>query len=109
MSATDLKIARRLSGTERQRLLAEHRLWEQVAERGAIRRSFRFSDFAEAFGFMSAVAITAEGMDHHPEWSNVHGRVEILLSTHDVEGLSQRDVALAQRIDALALLFGAGL
>ncbi len=67
----------------------------------AIGRRFRFKDFSEAWGFMARVALLAEKQDHHPEWSNVWNRVEIVLSTHDAGGLSTRDVALARAIDAL--------
>lgn len=108
MKPFDAPIARRLGEAERRRLFAQHPQWQMMAERDAIRRSFRFADFAEAFGFMSAVAIAAEGIGHHPDWSNIYDRVEIILTTYDVEGLSQRDAALAQRINELALLFGAG-
>jgi 4a-hydroxytetrahydrobiopterin dehydratase len=66
-----------------------------------IRRKLRFTDFAEAFGFMARVAILAEKADHHPEWFNVYNRVDILLTTHDAGGLSQRDVQLASAIDAI--------
>lgn len=69
--------------------------------RDAIRRAFRFADFSAAWGFMSRVALLAERMDHHPEWSNVYNRVEILLTTHDAGGLSEKDVALAEAIDRL--------
>ncbi len=75
--------------------------WRLAEGRDAIRREFRFKDFSEAWGFMSRVALLAEKHDHHPEWSNVWNRVEILLSTHDAGGLSERDVSLAQAIDAL--------
>jgi len=75
--------------------------WTPAAGRDAIRREFRFRDFSEAWGFMARVALLAEAQDHHPEWSNVWYRVEILLSTHDAGGLSARDVRLAQAIDAL--------
>jgi 4a-hydroxytetrahydrobiopterin dehydratase len=75
--------------------------WAAVAGRDAIRRGFRFRDFTEAWGFMARVALLAAQQDHHPEWSNVWNRVEILLTTHDAGGLSARDVALAQAIDAL--------
>jgi len=63
----------------------------------------RFGDFAEAFGFMTRVAILAEKADHHPEWFNVYNRVDILLTTHDAGGLSQRDVNLATAIDAITV------
>jgi 4a-hydroxytetrahydrobiopterin dehydratase len=77
-------------------------LWAYDAEARGIRRILRFADFAEAFGFMTRVAILAEKADHHPEWFNVYNRVEILLTTHDAGGLSERDVALAKAIDAFA-------
>ena len=75
--------------------------WEMVPGRDAIRRAFRFRDFSEAWGFMARVALLSEAQDHHPEWSNVWNRVEIVLSTHDAKGLSARDVRLAQAIDTL--------
>ena len=68
---------------------------------GKLRRELKFSDFSEAFGFMARVALAAEKLDHHPEWSNVWNRVSISLTTHDTGGLSNLDLALAQRIDAL--------
>ena len=68
----------------------------------AIRRSLRFADFSEAFAFMTRVALAAEKADHHPDWSNVWNRVEIALTTHDAGGVTDRDVALAAAIDALA-------
>ena len=77
-------------------------LWTYDPEAHGIRRILRFSDFAEAFGFMARVAILAEKADHHPEWFNVYNRVEILLTTHDAGGLSQRDVDMASIIDAIA-------
>lgn len=75
--------------------------WRLAEGRDAIRREFRFRDFSEAWGFMARVALLAEAQDHHPEWSNVWNRVEILLSTHDAGGLSARDIQLARAIDAL--------
>ena len=72
------------------------------ADAKGIRRILRFADFAEAFGFMTRVAILAEKADHHPEWFNVYNRVEILLTTHDADGLSQRDIDLASKIDVIA-------
>jgi len=75
--------------------------WRLVEGRDAIRRGFRFKDFSEAWGFMARVALLAEAQDHHPEWSNVWNRVEIVLTTHDAGGLSARDVRLAQAIDVL--------
>ena len=75
--------------------------WDYDEARDAITRQFLFADFVDAFGFMTRVAILAEKADHHPEWSNVYNRVDVLLTTHDAGGLSVRDVALAQAIDAL--------
>ena len=76
-------------------------LWSLVEGRDAIRRRFRFADFAAAWGFLTRVALLAEKLDHHPEWSNTWNRVEILLTTHDAGGLSERDVAMAQAIDRI--------
>ena len=75
--------------------------WTYDADVKGIRRILSFVDFAEAFGFMTRVAILAEKADHHPEWFNVYNRVEILLTTHDADGLSQRDIDLAGKIDAI--------
>ena len=75
--------------------------WTYDPDRRGIGRSLRFPDFVAAFGFMTKVALEAEKADHHPEWSNVYNRVEILLTTHDAGGLSERDIALARRIDAM--------
>ena len=82
-------------------------LWAAADGRDAIVRSLRFKGFAEAFGFMAEIALVAEKMDHHPEWSNVYNRVEILLATHDAEGVTSLDVTLAQAIDAAAAVRGA--
>ena len=76
--------------------------WDYDEARDAISRSFTFKDFSEAFAFMTRVALYAEKHDHHPEWSNVWNRVDILLTTHDAGGLSVRDVAMAEAIEGLA-------
>ena len=70
--------------------------------RDALHKGYKFSDFNEAFGFMTRVAIKADQMDHHPEWSNVYNNVSITLTTHDAGGISERDVALAKFIDRIA-------
>lgn len=75
--------------------------WDLDNGRDAITRSFKFANFSEAFAFMTRVALLAEKANHHPEWSNVWNRVDILLTTHDAGGLSVRDIAMAQAIDAL--------
>jgi len=76
--------------------------WTMAADGKSISRAFKFADFAEAFAFMTAVALAAEKMDHHPDWTNVYNRVEVTLSSHDIGGLSPRDVKLAKRMNALA-------
>ena len=91
-----------LNDAERTAALAELGAWRLKEGRDAIERSLRFADFNAAWGFMTRVALEAEKADHHPEWSNVWNRVDIVLSTHDAGGLSQRDVALARKIDAFA-------
>ncbi|MET0294413.1 MAG: 4a-hydroxytetrahydrobiopterin dehydratase, partial [Phenylobacterium sp.] len=83
--------------------LARLPLWRPVEGRDAIQRSFRFPDFNAAFGFMTRVALMAERIDHHPEWFNVYGRLDIVLSTHDADGVSELDVKLATFIDAALL------
>ncbi|KAJ1948841.1 Pterin-4-alpha-carbinolamine dehydratase 2 [Linderina macrospora] len=76
--------------------------WAMTEGRDAIHKTLSFADFTTAFSFMSAVALTAEKMDHHPEWFNVYNRVEITLATHDCQGLSKRDIKLATFIDGAA-------
>ena len=81
--------------------LAELPGWDPVEGRDAIQKSFKFKDFSQAWGFMTRVALAAEAMDHHPEWANVYNKVEIVLTTHDCGGLSERDIRLARKIDNL--------
>jgi 4a-hydroxytetrahydrobiopterin dehydratase len=92
----------KLTGPARAAALAALPHWKEVPGRDAIQRSLKFADFTQAWGFMTKVALTAEKADHHPEWSNVYNRVEIVLSTHDAGGLSDKDVALARFIDSVA-------
>ena len=75
--------------------------WTYDPGRDAITRRFTFKDFNAAFGFMTRVALLAEKADHHPEWSNVWNRVDIVLTTHDAGGLSARDIDMGRAIDAL--------
>lgn len=92
----------RLNDTERAEALARLEGWTQPDGRDAIARCFVFRNFSEAFGFMTRVALAAEAANHHPEWSNVWNRVDIVLTTHDAGGLTQRDIDLATRIDRIA-------
>ena len=90
----------RLEASAVTELLGTASAWSVGAERGGvIARDFRFADFAQAFAFMTRVALMAEKRNHHPEWSNVYNRVSITLTTHDVGGLTANDVELAQSID----------
>jgi 4a-hydroxytetrahydrobiopterin dehydratase len=75
-------------------------------ENGKLHREYAFTDFVQAFGFMSSVALLAEGMNHHPEWLNVYKTVKIDLTTHDCGGISERDFTLAEKMEALAQLLG---
>jgi 4a-hydroxytetrahydrobiopterin dehydratase len=76
--------------------------WSAQEGRDAITRSYRFADFSEAFGFMARVALKAEQMDHHPEWFNVYNRVDVVLATHDANGVTTLDVDLARFMDQAA-------
>ena len=89
----------RLSDAEVASLLAENPGWTLREDGKAIIRNFKFKDFNQAFGFMTRVALYADKADHHPEWFNVYNRVEITLTTHDADGLSQRDVAMVRAIE----------
>ena len=95
-------MVERLSGAARHTALHGLHGWSEVEDRDAIRKSFHFSNFSEAWGFLARIALAAEKMDHHPEIFNVYNRVEIILSTHDADGVSEKDVHLAQAIDELA-------
>lgn len=76
--------------------------WSMAQDRDAIFKQFKFKSFVEAFSWMTAAALCAEKMNHHPEWSNVYNRVNVTLTTHDVDGLSGLDIKLAQKMDQLA-------
>jgi len=76
--------------------------WSAADGRDAIVKTFRFTDFNAAFGWMTRVALTAEKLDHHPEWFNVYNRVEVTLATHDAGGVTSLDVTLAKVMDAAA-------
>jgi len=92
----------RLVGAHRQSALAELHGWVEVVDRDAIRKTYHFPNFIEAWGFMSRVALKAECMDHHPEWFNVYDRVEVVLTTHDANGVTDKDVQLARFMDGIA-------
>ncbi len=91
----------RLDGAARVKAVQELPGWENVDGRDAITKTYRFKNFRSAWGFMCEVALVAEKMDHHPEWNNVYGRVDIVLTTHSVNGLSDLDVMLARKMDEI--------
>lgn len=95
-------MAQRLTDDARRSAIGALAGWSDVPGRDAIQKSFKFRDFNEAFGFMSRVALVAERMDHHPEWRNVWNTVDVVLSTHDAGGLTQRDVDLATKMNEIA-------
>jgi 4a-hydroxytetrahydrobiopterin dehydratase len=92
----------RLQGAARVKAVQELNEWADVPGRDAIHKTFRFKNFREAWGFMSEAALVAEKMDHHPEWSNVYGRVEVTLTTHAAQGVTALDIQLAQKMDDIA-------
>jgi len=95
-------MVEKLTGPARQAALARLAGWSEVDGRDAIRRKFTFRNFSEAFGFMTRAALVAEKLDHHPEWFNVYNTVEVTLATHEAGGVTERDVKLAQEMNALA-------
>ena len=95
-------MAEKLSGEARKSALTRQKGWREVAGRDAITKKFVFKDFAQAFGFMTRVALVAEKMDHHPEWFNVYKTVEVTLSTHDAGGVTELDVKLAEAMDKIS-------
>jgi len=100
-------MVNRLSADAREAAMKELAGWSDTNGRDAIERTFTFKDFNEAFGFMARVALVAEKRDHHPEWRNVYKTVEVVLSTHDADGVTQKDIDLAKAMDAIAKQLGA--
>lgn len=99
-------MRQKLSNDDRKAALAGLPHWRESEGREAIERRFVFKDFNQAFAFMTRVALVAEQMDHHPEWFNVYKTVEVLLATHDADGVTELDITLARRMDAFAAQFG---
>jgi 4a-hydroxytetrahydrobiopterin dehydratase len=95
-------MVEKLSPAARAKGLEKLAGWRPVEGRDAITKTFVFKDFNAAFGFMARVALVAEKHDHHPEWTNVYKTVEVTLSTHDAGGVTERDLALAGAMDAIA-------
>jgi len=97
----------KLTSEERSTQIGQLNGWQAARGRDAIQRQYQFADFNEAFGFMTRVAIKAQEMDHHPEWFNVYNRVDVLLATHDADGVTGLDVELAGFMDEVARTMGA--
>jgi 4a-hydroxytetrahydrobiopterin dehydratase len=93
---------KKMDAEGRARALRELPGWSEAPGRDAITRKFQFGDFNAAFAFMTRVALLAEKMDHHPEWSNVYNRVEVMLSTHDAGGVTEKDIAMAKAMEDYA-------
>src|SRR5689334_820964 len=99
-------MAERLSQAARAAALQDLTGWTETTGRYAIGRTFTFKDFNEAFGFMSRVALVAEKRDHHPEWRNVYKTVEVVLTTHDADGVTELDVEMAKAMNRIAAQMG---
>ncbi|MDR3525972.1 MAG: 4a-hydroxytetrahydrobiopterin dehydratase [Rhizomicrobium sp.] len=92
----------KIDSASRDAFLEQHAAWQRVADHDAITRQFQFADFSEAFAFMTRVALLAEKLDHHPDWSNSYNKVAVTLSTHDAEGVTALDIEMAKAMEAFA-------
>ena len=90
---------KKLSITDRNAAIKKLKGWQLVKDRNAISKTFEFKNFNQAFSWMTAMALYAEKLDHHPEWFNVYNKVIITLSTHEVGGVSNLDIKLAKQMD----------
>jgi 4a-hydroxytetrahydrobiopterin dehydratase len=100
-----IKMSDRLVGEARAAALSKLIGWSELPGRDAIFKRFEFADFHRAFGFMAAAAVVAHKMNHHPEWTNIYNKVDVTLSTHDVGGVTQLDIMLAEAMDQLLMNF----
>lgn len=91
-----------LIGLERAKALHDLHGWAEAKGRDALSKTYQFKSFSQAWGWMSRVALYAEKTGHHPEWFNVYGRVDVTLSTHSAGGVTERDIALARKMDQFA-------
>jgi 4a-hydroxytetrahydrobiopterin dehydratase len=91
-----------LVGAPRAKIVGELGGWSEAKGRDAIVKTFQFKSFSQAWGWMSRVALLAEKMDHHPEWVNVYGRVDVTLATHTAGGVTEKDILMARKMDAFA-------
>lgn len=95
-------MATRLDDNQIQQALGELSDWELAEGQSAIYRQFKFKNFNEAFGFMTRAALLSEKINHHPEWSNVYGSIDVTLTTHDAGGITELDIKLAKAMDKFA-------
>lgn len=95
-------MVQKIAKEARRGLLGDLPGWAFVEDRDALQKTYRFKTFNDAFGFMARVALMAEKMDHHPEWTNSYGHVEVTLSTHEAAGVTERDVQLARFMEQVA-------
>jgi 4a-hydroxytetrahydrobiopterin dehydratase len=100
-------MAEKLTADDRKAILASMKGWSEGKDGASIAKSFRFGGFDDAWGFMTRVAIKAQSMDHHPDWSNTYNKVEVELSTHDAGGVTELDIELAKYMDVAASQTGA--
>src|SRR5947208_694709 len=99
------KMTDQLSPSERHEALKNLSGWEEIEGGKLLTKTYLFNTFAEAFTFMTRIALYAEKMNHHPEWTNVYNKVHVTLTTHDCEGVSTKDIALALTMDEAAFAF----
>jgi 4a-hydroxytetrahydrobiopterin dehydratase len=100
MSSQQKRTITKLTDSERSSALTQVPEWKYNTDKEGIEKQFKFKNFAQAWTFMSHVAYHAEVANHHPEWFNVYNRVDVLLRTHDANGLSTKDIDLAKKMDA---------
>ncbi len=98
-------MAARLNDAERNAALKQVPQWKLAEDSNAILRQFKFRNFNQAFGFMTQVALQAEKLNHHPEWFNVYSTLDVKLTTHDADGLTELDIKLAKFMDKAAMRF----
>lgn len=92
----------KLPAPQRRRAMSQLEGWKKVRKRDAIQKTYVFPNFSAAFAWMTKIAIRAEHLDHHPEWTNIYNRVTVILTTHDAGGLTQLDIDLARYMDKSA-------
>jgi len=103
----EIAMPQALTPAEKDQFLSEYSDWALQSDRDAVFKSFKFKNFSAAWGFMNRCALLAEKMNHHPEWFNVYNRVDVTLTTHDADGLSELDMKMARLMNKYATEAGA--